>query len=66
LDRHRMIGCTQEGSMYFFENNELKKEYENAFNSEEPNSRVVFILRGFEHWRACDVGSQRGKQSDIR
>lgn len=31
--------------MYFFENNELKKEYDNAFNSEEPNSRVVFIKK---------------------
>jgi hypothetical protein len=38
-----MIGCTKEGSMYYLENNELKKEYDNAFNSDENNSYVVCI-----------------------
>ena len=31
--------------MYFFENNEMKKEYDNAFNSDDNNSHVVFFKK---------------------
>ena len=40
-----MIGCTKEGNMFYIENNELRKEYENAFNSDEGNSYVVSIRK---------------------
>jgi hypothetical protein len=53
-----MIGCTKEGSMYYLENNELKKEYDNSFNSDENNSYAVCITpfsKGFF------VGSQLGE-----
>lgn len=58
LDKHRFIACTKEGTMFFFENNELKKEYESAFNSDEGNSSVTFIR---EFSKGFFVGSNTGE-----
>ena len=55
-----MIGCTREGSVYYFENNEMKKEYDNAFNSEDSSSQVV-CLRKFS--KGFFVGSQMGEMA---
>jgi hypothetical protein len=43
LEEKRFVACTSEGTMFYFENNELKKEYESAFSSDETGSVAVFI-----------------------
>ena len=46
LEDDKIVGCTAEGELYFFENNELKQYVDNAFNSEE-NLMYVSCLRTF-------------------
>lgn len=53
-----MIGCTRESVVYYFENNEMKKEYDNVFNSEESTSLVVCV-RKFS--KGFIIGSQAGE-----
>ena len=60
LDKTKMIGCTKDGNMFYIENNELRKEYENAFNSDEGNSYVVCI-RKFS--KGFFIGSQLGEMA---
>ena len=43
LDRNRLIGCTMTGEMYYFENYQLKRVHDNAFQSDDNNSYVVSI-----------------------
>ena len=43
LDKNKLIGCTIEGEMFYVEDYQLKKEIENAFNSDDNISYVVSI-----------------------
>ena len=43
LDKNKLIGCSIEGEMFYLEDYQLKKEIENAFNSDDNISYVVCI-----------------------
>ena len=60
LDRNRLLGTTQTGEMYYFEDYQLKKMHENGFKSDENLSYVVSIKpfsKGFF------IGSNEGEMA---
>jgi cilia- and flagella-associated protein 57 len=66
LDEKKLIGCTIDGEMYYIENDvqnkmfDIKKEFENAFNTDETQSHVVAIQR-FN--KGFFIGSQNGEMA---
>ena len=44
IDRNRLIGCTLTGEMYYFQDNQLNRTHENAFNNEESHSYIISII----------------------